>query len=347
MAWGRNNKKNQQTEAVVEESATGVGWTQGTALRTGAVTAALWLLVGCGPAALVWGVLNRPATVTAAAATVSVDPQQVRDQRRAEEYAVRIVTVWLSAHRGQEDLVQALLPQLSAAALPAQGLSVTDPMVADSTLGADSVWSVTVAAQVGDIRMVARRFFTVPVRVSGDAVVVVGLPSERPGSQVVAAAPQLDYDVDVPASAPLSEGVAAFLGAVLAGQGDVERLVSPTAQIRAVVPAPFAAVQVVRIVAHGEVPESPAEGARLDVLVTAIAQVVAPNSSSEAAKQQVAVQYPLTLTVRAGRWEISAIRDSPLLKAPSSVAASTIPAPAGTPTPSSLSSSGSASPTRK
>lgn len=346
MAWlGRGRKS--KADEVVDEPAAGVGWTQGTALKTGAATAALWVLVGCGPVALVWGVLSRPATVTAAAAAVSVDPQRVRDQRRAEEFAVRVVTVWLSAHRGQEDLVEALLPQLSAGSLPQQGLSVADAMVADSSLGVDSVWSVTVAAQVGDSRMVARRFFTVPVRVSGDAVVVVGLPSERPGSQVVAAAPQLDYDVDVPASAPLSEGVAAFLGAVLAGQGDVERLVSPTAQIRAVVPAPFAAVQVVRIVAHGEVPESPAEGARLDVLVTAIAQVVAPNSSSEAAKQQVAVQYPLTLTVRAGRWEISAIRDSPLLKAPSSVAASTIPAPAGTPTPSSLSSSGSASPTRR
>lgn len=321
----------------------GVQWSMKSRLATTAVTGLLWTAVACGPVALLGFVLGRQGPVAvAAAASSGPDGELVRQQQAAEEFAVRVVTVWLSAHRGQEDLVDALLPQGRAVGLlPEVGLKVSEAMVASSVPAGDGVWTVSVAAQVADSRMSARRFFAVPVRVVGDSVVAVSLPSERPGPQVVAAPPSLDYPVEVDARGPLAAVASDFLVALIAGQGDVQRLVSPDAEIRPVAPAPFRAVQVDRVAAQSEVPEAPRDGTRLEVLVTAVAQVDD--------QRRVTVQYPLTVTVRAGRWEVLTVRDAPILstKAASAVPSATAaPAESLSPTPSP-SPSVSGSPTRK
>ncbi len=334
--WG---KKQDRTQPADEAPAAGVQWTMKSKLVTTAVTVGLWTLVACGPVALGFALSRQsPMAVTAAAAT-GREGELVRQQQAAEEFAVRVVTVWLSAHRGQEDLVAALLPIGRVTLLPPVGLGVADAMVAASEPSVeDGVWTVTVAAQVTDSRMSARRFFALPVRVVGDSVVAIALPSERPGPQVVAAPPALDYPVEADPRGPLTRLASDFLAALLTGKGDVQRLVSPQAKLRAVVPAPFTTVKVTQVNAQREVPEAPTDGTRLELLITAIAHVDA--------QRNVAVQYPLTVTVRAGRWEVSAVREVPLL---SNKAASTVPsaspAPAEslnpTPTPSR-----SATPTR-
>lgn len=304
-------------------------WTMGARLAAGATTALLWVAIACGPAAvgLIAWQLNQPAA--APVESTGLDPEQQAEQVRAEEFAVRAVTTWLEARRGQEDLLKALLPQASALSLPATGMTVDDPMVAASeqVTGSTGVWSITVAATVADFRMQARRFFAIPVQVVGDTAVAVSLPREVAGTLLAATSPAVDYRVAVAASSSLYTTAEEFLGALLAGQGDVARFIAPAAEIRAVSPAPFTAVDVTQLAAHSSVPEAPTEGASLDVLVTAIA---------ESGDQRVVVQYPLTLEVRAGRWEVAAIRDMPLVStksATASPAASQAPAATVSPTP--------------
>lgn len=335
MIWRSKDKDRAEPEG--DGPAGGVQWSMGSRLVTTAATVGLWVAIACGPIGLGWAI-GRPNLAAAAAPAVARDDLQEPSRALAEEFAARIVTVWLSAHRGQEALVSALLPGARGQSLPKVGLQVSNPVAVRSTVVADGVWSVTVAAQVSDARSSARRFFVVPIQVVGESVVAVALPSERPGPQVIAAGPDLDYGFEVTSGSALETVAADFLNALLAGSGDVERLTSPSAQIRAVLPAPFTAVKVSRVAAQREVPQTPSEGAQLDVLVTAVAQ--------GAAEQQVSVQYPLVLTVRAGRWEVSAVRDSPLLakkKTGSSATPSAKPAPAGSVTPSGSASAPPAS----
>ncbi len=335
--WGGKRK---QAAGEKAGTAAGVQWSMRSALVTRGVTGLLWVAIACGPIGLAFVLAGRPSSVAVAApAVVRDDAPGVAARAVAEEYAVRVVTVWLSAHRGQEDLVRALLPQAGSVLLPPVGLDVAEAMVASAVPSDGGVWTVTVAAQVSDSRMSARRFFALPVKVSGSTVVAVSLPAERPGPQVVAAGPQLDYPEEVNPRDPLAAVASDFLAALIAGQGDVQRLVSPEAEIRPVAPAPFTSVTVDRVVAQREVPEAPSDGTQLEVLVTAVARVDR--------QRQVVVQYPLTVKVRAGRWEVLTVRDAPLLSTKTASAApSASPAPAESLSPSP-SPSGSASPTRK
>lgn len=326
LPWVKGPAPEEDEAVAFEPPPTGNEWTRGQQLATTAVAALLWVAVACGPVALLLHgvVASRPAE---AVATTTTDPDVTAAQRRAEEFGVRVVTAWLEARRGQEDLIRALLPEAGAFRLPESGLKVSDSMAVDSVSSGEGLWAVTVAATVDDTRMVSRRFFTIPVKVSGQTVVAVSLPREVPGPQLAAAAPELDYGVALASSSALFSTAGEFLAAYIAGQGDVARFISPGADIRAVAPAPFTAVEIKDIAAHSEVPGTPRDGVQLDILVTAAAHV---------GPQQVSVQYPLTLTVRAGRWEVAAIRDVPLMavKQPSATAsASQAPAASSSPSP--------------
>lgn len=327
-------------EPVEEPAVFGNSWTMGDRLAARGVTVLLWAGILCGPVALagwVWQV-SSPAPV--ATVSTSVDAAAVAGQQRAEEFGVRAVTAWLSASRGQEDLVRALLPQASSVNLPEHGLKVDDAMVASSRSAGAGLWSVTVAATVTDNTMVSRRFFEIPVKVEGQTVAAVALPGEVPASLLAGGSPDLDYQALVAANSPLYTTSTEFLSAYLAGQGDVSRIISPSSAIRAVTPAPYTSVKVTGIAAHADVPASLADGAQLDILVSATA--------SKEGGTAVSLQYPLTLTVRAGRWEVSTIRDVPLLSKKQPVSSATpTQAPAATATPSPTPTTPSVSPTQQ
>jgi Conjugative transposon protein TcpC len=307
-------------------------WTMGNQLASVATTFLLWVAIALGPTsfAVVMWQASHPASTSPTA--VGLSPESQAEQLVAGEFATRVVTVWLSASRGQEDLVRTLLPVASSQLLPPVGMTVADAMPVAYTGSGGGVWTVTVAATVSDARMTARRFFAVPVKVAGTTVAAIAMPAEVPSTAVAAAAPALDYSVTVPSSSSVSATSAEFLAAYLTGAGDVARVVSPKAPIVAVQPAPFTAVELSAVTAHSAIPASPADGARLEVLVTASAHV--------GDQQQVSVQYPLTLTARAGRWEVSLVRPAPLLasKQPSA-APSAVPAVTASPAPSTPSTS--------
>ncbi len=307
-------------------------WTMGNQLASVATTAVLWVAIALGPTAFAVVMWQTVHPTSSAPTAVGLSAESQAEQLVAGEFATRVITVWLGAARGQEDLVRTLLPISGSQMLPAVGMTVADAMPVAYTGSGGGVWTVTVAATVSDSRMTARRFFALPVKVAGSTAAAVAMPAEVPSTAVAVAMPALDYSVTVPSDSPVSATSSEFLAAYLTGAGDVARVVSPKAPIVAVQPAPFTAVELSEVAAHSGIPASPADGARIEVLVTASAHV--------GDLQQVMVQYALTLTARAGRWEVSLVRPAPLLasKQPSA-APSAAPAVTASPAPSTPSTS--------
>lgn len=324
MRLGRRRRLEERADSEIPTDSAGTvaasSWTMGSQIGAAATTALLWIAIMCGPFAAGFAIwqITRPAPVPVVE-TTELDPEELSVQLHAEEFAVRVITTWLGASHGQEDLLKALLPQAATVTLPAVGMSVSDPMVVESQKAAEGVWSITVAATVTDTRMQARRFFSIPVKATASTAVAVALPREVAGT-LLAQTPAVDYRVAVVSSSPLHATAAEFLNALLVGRGDVDRLIAPNVDLRAVTPAPFTEVAITRIMAHSEVPAALKDGATLDVLVTATAKT--------GDQQRVSVQYPLTLVVRAARWEVAAIRDLPLLPTKS---ATTSPSPSEPP----------------
>lgn len=286
-------------------------------LAAKAATVLLMAALVCGPAGLavagwLFYLSSAPPPV------VSTQPQDLSAERAAAgEFAQRLVVAWLTTPRGQEEKVTALV-RAPAVTLPTVPFKASDPTVS-SIVQADGVWSVTVAVTVTDQRrQPVRRFFQVPVVVDvAAALTALSLPTPVSGPSIGAAS-RLSYRFQVDSSGPVAQTAAQFLGAYIAGQGDVTRYVSPATQIQPVTPAPYTTVKVTDLAGDADIDTAgvPKDRARLRILVGADAEV--------STKQQVSVSYTLTLLARAGRWEVQAIDLAP----------AQVDQPAGSPTPS-------------
>jgi hypothetical protein len=289
-------------------------------LAAKAATVLLMAALVCGPAGLAvagWVLYSSAAPPLVA----SVQVQDLSPQRAAAgEFAERVVVAWLTTPRGQEAKLTGLV-QVPSVTLPQVPFKVADPTVS-AIEQVDGVWSVTVAVTVTDQRkQPARRFFQVPVLVvPGAEVTALSLPAPVAGP-TVGVLPRLSYRFQVDPAGPVAQTAAQFLGAYVAGQGDVTRYVSPTVQIHAVTPPPYTAVQVTDLAGDTDIDTAdvPKDRTRLRVLVGADASV--------SSKQQVSVTYALTLLARAGRWEVAAIDPTPALSSrPSGTATPGAPA---------------------
>ncbi|MFJ9521307.1 hypothetical protein ACIRPK_24030 [Kitasatospora sp. NPDC101801] len=175
-------------------------------------------------------------------------------------------------------------------------------------------------AQAGSVEV---RYYAVQVsmtRAAGsggapDALVVSAAPA-----QVAPPATIADPDPAVPVygsqvgDGPLKETISGYLSAYLTGVGDSSRYVSPGVKI----PAPAATYTQITLKAlstTSAVPSSPADGTVL--------QVQAVVQASDATGEWP-LSYPLALTARAGRWEITALAPTSSLLP----GASTKPSPA-------------------
>jgi hypothetical protein len=263
------------------------------------VTAALV----AGPVALAVTALRDGGSTAVAAppAPVVVDTSS---KDRVGEFAVSVVTVTVTASINRK--TQSWVP--GDTGTTAQGMRITDAAVVDAVVvestSSGQEWSVTVAGTItGDRGPSARRFFHVPVlldkaglmRALGGVGVVAGPVYGDPG--------RLAYGEPVTAR-PVRDAVTGFLAAMLTGAGDVARYVSPGAEIAAVTPAPFAKVNLVTLTAGTDVEQLAAEGTQVRVLAIATGVV--------SASEELPLAYALTLTMRAGRWEVSLLDPAPL-----------------------------------
>jgi len=254
------------------------------------------------------------------AAAVSVDPVVDRSGERAAagEYAQRVVTAWLVATRDDAGELAALVPGVPTASLAREPFVVADPAVAGIEEIAAGVWSVTVAATVTDARQVtARRYFQVPVTVSGDVVTALMMPTPVNGP-----VPGLEaaggYGSNVEVTSPLGQAVSGFLGAYLTGASDVSRWTTPGTVLAALDPAPYAGLSLdtLRSAQQLDATAAPVDGQTARLLATATASVTDDQSAP--------VAYALTMTARAGRWETTAIDAVPVL----AITPNTTPSPA-------------------
>lgn len=282
----------------------------GARLATATIRVGLVGCLVCGPVAalgLGWVAVN-PTQVSAIAVPKVREPADVAF---AGEMASRVVVAWLGATREDSEGLFALTNQAELSALPEEGQRVASVRVA-SVSEEGSVFSVVVGATVTAVKGdPQRRFFQVPVRVDGDMVAALSLPAPVTGP-VIAASPKLGYREQLSSDELVSTTVEQFLGAYLTGVGDVSRYLTPQTTIAPIAPSLFVQVVVDDITGDRALdPEvAPADGDSVRVLVTATGTVTETQSST--------VSYALSLSARAGRWEVAAIDATPLLAGDSS-----------------------------
>lgn len=275
-------------------------------LATKAAAAFLWCLLLLGPLGFGLAILALSAPSTPPPAPVSTASQDADEQARAAEFAQRVVTAWLTATRTDAEELQALVENPAPVPLTAQAFTVEDVTTAGIVPAGQGVWSVTVAATVTDESdRRHRRYLQVPVMVAEGSVTALSLPAVVTGP-VAAKPPTSTYRHQVPRTSPVTLSVSGFLVAYLTGSGDLTRYLTPGVEITAVTPAPFVEVEVVEV-RSTTAPDSevPADGQQVRVLVTAAGTV--------AQEQTLTTTYALSLTSRAGRWEVSTLEAAPAL----------------------------------
>ena len=288
-----------------------------------AATVLLWCCLVLSPVGAAAGVL---ALAQDGTAPVEVAPvrDQSNDRAIVGEFAQRVVLSWLTATQDHPDPLLELLTDVPASALSRDPFTAQDPTVA-AIAETDGTWSVTVAVTVTDAREVtARRFFQVPVHLADGTVSALTLPAAVSPPPVVATASR-EYGALLGASSAPGETVSQFLTAYLTGAGNVSRYLTPGTTLVALVPAPYTTVRLVDLRGDTDLEPTitPVDGQRMRVLATATAQVTDTQSAT--------VTYALTLTARAGRWEITAIDPTPAFtpQAPADQPAGTAPTPTG------------------
>jgi hypothetical protein len=306
-----------------------VEWTGPAAGVTKTITAGLLACLVAGPVGLLlagWLVWIAATTPTAAP-VVSTDVETASARTAVEAFAADFVAAWLTTTNGQEKRLAPFLSSYSGLTLPESPWLLWDAVPA-GIVSSDGSWSVTVAATVAESEHAptVRRYFQVPVVYADGALVAQALPAPVAAPRQ-AAAPKLAYRYRAGLDDPVATAAGEFLAALLVG-GDVTRVISPGAEIRAVVPAPYTTVKVQDVQVDedltGLTTETPSDGRQLHLLVTASVVGVAETSG-------LTVQYALTLTARAGRWEVAAIDPSPT-DSPGQPSQTQTPAP-GVPSP--------------
>jgi len=293
-----------------------------------AVTARLVsLLIGAallaGPAALGVAVFEGgrvPAAVAAPAPAAVDDP----DTGRVGEFATNVVVTTLTGTR--DSRAPEWVEMVGSGEL---GLTVTAPAVVDVTPASPGrTWSVTIAATVsGKGVPTSRQFFRVPVARDGSGGLRLLGGIAQVSTPVYGEQGEVEYGERITAG-PAFDAVTGFLTALLTGAGEVSRYTSPGAPIAPVTPAPYREIEVVDVTATTPVDQAsaPADGAQVRVLAAATGVIN---------KTQIPLAYAMTLTMRAGRWEISQLDLSPAVRVPSTPAASV----AGSPSTASSSAS--------
>ncbi len=246
--------------------------------------------------------------VQEASADVVADPAETI----AHGMAVQVGRAWASATRSQPGMLLDLVPGLAAGDLPEQVDRVEDVVVTESSRERET-WAVTVAVtgrpdptEEEPDPAPHLRYLRIPILVDDAAARVVGLPAIVPAPEP-AEQPRLAYTAELTTVDAIAAAAEGFMTSLLLGNGDVARYTTPGTEITPVTPAPYADLTVSSVMA---IPTDvdPAEvtsGEQVEVLVT-----VAATAGSGTDR----LNYPLLLTARDGRWEVTTIRSSPLLE---------------------------------
>lgn len=317
---GRDEVETPQEEVAIGRTQE---WTAGSQLGSRAMLGLLVMAIAAGP---VGGLVGyRGGQQAAAAASTFIDNATAENFAPdvyvlAERAGQEAVEAWLSATRDDRNWIDAVLPGQAGDRLPEVATEYSSVMPAEVAPAKDGLWSVTIAASVQEPAPTedqanatqvpqetpaptsVRRYYLVTVRVDVAAGTAAALTLPAPvGAPAAAVLPDLPQRYSIPLTAQIPTTVGAFLQALLAGDGEVDRYLTPGAAVNRL-PSPAYASTAVREVladvAAGEL-EDPAEAATARVLVHA--ELTRFDGST------VPVTYVLDLTSRSGRWEITSI----------------------------------------
>lgn len=287
----------------------GSNWTRGRELSGKFLSGLLFVAIGAGVVGLGMHFV-KPEQVLAAPTEQGPGGLSVA-QQSAGAYAVGFVGSWLKATKDQpgdlgEYVDLTAIRQLSQVPFIYRDLT----LVSVTPVEGGPFVSVVVAANVseisleeeGNLETSPRRYYQVAVAVDGDALRVVGLPSPiaPPASGDTTA---LVYGTSVAAGEPFAQTVTSFLGAYLAGSGELDRFITPGSDLTAILPAPFAQLEVVDLRAEADPVEAPADGE--------MARALATVTLTTPLEQLTTATYALTLTGRGQRWEVTDIDLAP------------------------------------
>ena len=267
----------------------------------------LWLLVISGPATA----LLVAARVSATSERLDVVSDRTADRppaatAGAEGFAELFVAAYLGSGEGSTGL-DGFLDGVSLEGVEGGQWSATRT----ASLGAEELavgyYAVTVAAEVsannldGDGVSQGTWFFSVGVTQTPTGWTVTGLPSLIPAPSSVEA-PDLLVDrlESVGPDPGIEDLLSRFLSAYLAGDGELTRYVSPSSEIVAVQPPPFALVEVVRAGMAAT-----ADGPR---------HIAAIAKATDSAGRTQLLEYSLVVSQRDSRWEVSDLLPAPPLR---------------------------------
>jgi hypothetical protein len=325
------------------------GWSTGARANTGTLLRwAAWGLLVLGPV-LGAAAFVRTSATGQAPPTVAASTPTGTGSQGAAGFATLFVSQFLRAGEGDQDKLAAYYPSAGDVRLEGEPdrrhgeqltvvrLRQTDP----------DVWSVTIGARVvSDTAPPAKetteadategassaptaaaedaiRYFQVPVAV-GPAVggasgyVALSMPAEVTAPARIKT-PELIYGPVQQAapSDPRTQAVTQFLDTYLTGSGALDRYLAPGTKLSPIRPAPYTGIAVDQMAIEGDqasepITTVPADGTRTRVVVTVRA--------TGHDQVRVPLAYALTLTARAGRWEIAALdgAPTPAPKAPAS-----------------------------
>ena len=290
-----------------------------------------WLVVVASPLVMLAGlIVLRPSTPT------SGDPRVQAVQSSPQGWAEMYVRAWLSASRSDSAGLEAFYPP----GMKTQRAVGTQVPVDTATLSTSSpapgIWSIAVAvtmltqqpdgkhqSRVTCVQVSVAEAESEVVGPGGRAYVAVALPAPVTCPATLAAA-DLAYPETAELDGPIGQSVLGFLSAYLTGHGDLNRYTAPDTGLAPVSPSLYAAVQLVELCTHERF--EPGQAAR--PLDRAQTHVMARAWGYDSTGEFTVIDYALTLTARAGRWEVSQIDPAPLLAAAFS-AASEPPIPSG------------------
>lgn len=306
-------RRRQKTEPETRASAPKTsGWTQGSVIAS---KAGYIVLAGCllaGPAAIGLHFLDQDAPV----AVATTDDRQAGltiSEQTAGAVATGYVAAWLSATRDDPSGLKSYI-SIKSLTLPEAPTEYRDLRLVSVTPDeSQSMASVTVAvAQQASVvdgekttTLWAPRFYQVLTQLDADRMRVVGLPAPIAAPAAPEDTLALQYPESVSSTQGVGQAAAVFLTAYLTGEGELDRLISPTSTLTAVTPAPYTAVRFVEIRADRNPEGTPTDGDQARVLVTV--------AGTTAGGAELTSTYALTSTARDGRWEIATIDLFPIV----------------------------------
>lgn len=287
-------KPDEAPPSALEDVAETERWTYGRTLGTKTLTVAVVGSAVLWPVAVAYSLVSLHESATADSGQVVIEPIS-RGEQSLGATAENVVATWLATDRDHPEALSQFV-SLAGTKLPAEGTESRNlATVSVEDLG-DGGFLVTVAAEAKEGEQWMSRTYQVPMRLTDAGIVeVLSLPHVVAGP-AVGAGNLGEYKNDVTSNGPVADTVSGFLNSYLAGAGDLDRFVSPDSTIGPVAPPAADAVKTTLISAAGKAPEKAADGQVLRVM--ARVELHADDSFK-------AADYQLTLTARAGRWEVS------------------------------------------